>query len=101
MVLVITKTHRSRGPQVSEQLKKRAPLVRGTVSPALPVPRHIPRPPYVGSKKMPEIASEMQMHDKETIVHMRAACELAARVLENAGKLVKVSIHFQLIMSSP
>ncbi|XP_047067700.1 methionine aminopeptidase 1B, chloroplastic-like [Lolium rigidum] len=83
---------RSRGPQVSEQLKKRAPLARGTVSPALPVPRHIPRPPYVGSKKMPEIASEMQMHDKETIVHMRAACELAARVLENAGKLVKPSV---------
>ena len=44
---------------------------------------------------MPEIASEMQMHDKETIVHMRAACELAARVLENAGKLVKVSVHFR------
>jgi methionyl aminopeptidase len=43
---------------------------------------------------MPEIASEMQMHDKETIVHMRAACELAARVLENAGKLVKVRMHF-------
>jgi methionyl aminopeptidase len=101
MVLVITKTHRSRGPQVSEQLKKRAPLVRGTVSPALTVPRHIPLPPYVGSKKMPEIASEMQMHDKETIVHMRAACELAARVLENAGKLVKVCMHFQLIVSSP
>jgi len=41
---------------------------------------------------MPEISSERQMQDKETIVHMKAACELAARVLENAGKLVKPSV---------
>lgn len=32
------------------------------------------------------------MHDKESIVHMRAACELAARVLEYAGTLVKPSV---------
>ncbi|VAH51115.1 unnamed protein product [Triticum turgidum subsp. durum] len=38
---------------------------------------------------MPEISSERQMQDKDTIVHMKAACELAARVLQNAGKLVK------------
>lgn len=36
------------------------------------------------------------MHDKESIVHMRAACELAARVLDYAGTLVKVSMHFSL-----
>ncbi|XP_066345911.1 methionine aminopeptidase 1B, chloroplastic-like isoform X1 [Miscanthus floridulus] len=29
------------------------------------------------------------MHEKESIVHMRAACELAARVLDYAGTLVK------------
>ncbi|VAH35814.1 unnamed protein product [Triticum turgidum subsp. durum] len=80
---------RPRGPQASEKLKKREPLTRGTVSAPLPVPGHIPRPPYVGSNKMPEISSERQMQDKETIVHMKAACALAARVLENAGKLVK------------
>lgn len=79
---------RSQGTRTSE-LKKRAPLTRGTVSAPLPVPGHIPRPPYVGTNNMPEISSEIQMHDKETIVHMKAACELAARVLENAGKLVK------------
>lgn len=32
------------------------------------------------------------MHDKESIIHMKAACELAARVLEYAGTLVKVSM---------
>ncbi|VAH35816.1 unnamed protein product [Triticum turgidum subsp. durum] len=83
---------RPRGPQASEKLKKREPLTRGTVSAPLPVPGHIPRPPYVGSNKMPEISSERQMQDKETIVHMKAACALAARVLENAGKLVKPSV---------
>ncbi|KAG2574596.1 hypothetical protein PVAP13_7KG343800 [Panicum virgatum] len=76
----------------SEQPKKRAALIRGTVSPPLPVPGSIPRPPYVGTKDVPEIAKEIQMHDKESIVHMRAACELAARVLEYAGTLVKPSV---------
>jgi hypothetical protein len=85
-------TQRPRGAQVSRQPKKRAPLTRGTVSPPLPVPANIPRPPYVGTKGAPEIAKEIQMHDKESIVHMRAACELAARVLEYAGTLVKVSM---------
>ncbi|KAG8066209.1 hypothetical protein GUJ93_ZPchr0004g39676 [Zizania palustris] len=83
---------RSRGTQSSEQLKKRAPLAHGTVSPPLPVPSHINRPPYVGTNDVPEIASEIQMHDKESIVHMKAACELAARVLEYAGTLVKPSV---------
>lgn len=36
------------------------------------------------------------MHDNESIVHMRAACELAARVLDYAGTLVKVSMHFSI-----
>ncbi|CAN6269215.1 unnamed protein product [Urochloa humidicola] len=80
---------RSRGAQESGQPKKRAPLIRGTVSPPLPVPGNIPRPPYVGTKDVPGIAKEIQMHDKESIVHMKAACELAARVLEYAGTLVK------------
>lgn len=36
------------------------------------------------------------MHDKVSIIHMKAACELAARVLEYAGTLVKVSLHFSI-----
>lgn len=55
------------------------------------MPDDIPKPPYLGSNELPDIASEHQIHDSEEIVKMRAACELAARVLENAGKLVRVS----------
>ena len=89
LILMLTETETRRSKE-SEQPKKRAALIRGTVSPPLPVPGSIPRPPYVGTKDVPEIAKEIQMHDKESIVHMRAACELAARVLEYAGTLVKV-----------
>lgn len=91
-MLAETETHRSRGAEESGQPKKRAPLIRGTVSPPLRVPGNIPRPPYVGTKDTPDIGKEIQMHDNESIVHMRAACDLAARVLEYAGTLVKVSV---------
>lgn len=64
----------------------------GRVSPCLPVPDHIPKPPYVGSPTLPEIASEHQIHDADGIARMRAAGELAARVLEYAGTLVRVSL---------
>jgi methionyl aminopeptidase len=76
---------------------RRPPLRRGKVSPRLPVPDHIPKPPYVGSNLLPEISSEYQIHDSEGIACMRAACELAARVLDNAGKLVRVSILAYII----
>lgn len=62
------------------------------MSPRLPVPDHIPKPPYVGSDVLPELSKEHQFHDSEGIARMRAACELAARVLEFAGKLVRVRI---------
>lgn len=73
------------------KVRKRQPLRRGRVSPRLPVPDHIQKPPYVGSSMLPEISSEYQMHDSEGIAQMRAACQLAARVLDFAGTLVKVS----------
>lgn len=63
---------------------------RGKVSQRLPVPDHIPKPPYVGSNLLPEISPEHQIPDSEGIACMRAACELAARVLDSAGKLVRV-----------
>ena len=63
---------------------------RGKVSPRLPVPDHIPKPPYLSSKLLPELSPEHQMHDAEGINKMRAACELAARVLNYAGTLVRV-----------
>ncbi|CAK7326523.1 unnamed protein product [Dovyalis caffra] len=82
---------RERELQKTTKFRKRPPLRRGRVSPRLPVPDDIPKPPYFGSNELPEISSEHQIHDSEGIVKMRAACELAARVLENAGKLVRVS----------
>ena len=72
------------------KVKRRPPLRRGKVSPCLPVPDHIPKPPYVGSNILPEISSEYQVHDAEGIACMRAAGELAARVLKYAGTLVRV-----------
>ncbi|KAI8539206.1 hypothetical protein RHMOL_Rhmol09G0163300 [Rhododendron molle] len=71
---------------------KRPPLRRGKVSQRLPVPDQIPKPPYVGSNLLPEISPEHQIPDSEGIACMRAACELAARVLDSAGKLVRPSV---------
>lgn len=62
------------------------------MSPPLPVPDHILKPPYVGSSVLPEISSEHQIHDEEGIARIRAAGELAARVLEYAGTLVRVKL---------
>ncbi|KHN10795.1 Methionine aminopeptidase 1B, chloroplastic [Glycine soja] len=84
---------RDRELQVVTKFKKRPPLRCGRVSPRLPVPDHIPRPPYVGSDILPEIASEHQVHDYEGIAKMRAAGELAARVLNFAGTMVR---HIEL-----
>lgn len=78
--------------QLARKIGRRPPLRRGRVSPQLPVPDHIPRPPYVGSSMLPEIASEHQVPGSEGIADMRTACELAARVLESAGKLVRVKL---------
>ncbi|KAJ6819664.1 methionine aminopeptidase 1B, chloroplastic [Iris pallida] len=83
---------KSRELRDSVKLKKRQPLRRGKVSGRLLVPEHIPRPPYVGSDLLPELGKEHQMHDEEGIARMKAACELAARVLDFAGTLVRPSI---------
>lgn len=76
----------------SEQVKERESLRRGTVSPRLPVPDHIRRPPYDDVDRLPDVNPNRQMHDSESIVHMRAACKLAAQVLQYAGTLVKPSV---------
>ncbi|EEF38022.1 methionine aminopeptidase, putative [Ricinus communis] len=78
--------------QSNVKLRKRLPLRRGRVSPRLPVPEDIQKPPYVGSNILPELSSEHQFHDSEGIAKMTAACELAARVLNAAGKLVRPSV---------
>ncbi|KAE8651804.1 methionine aminopeptidase 1B, chloroplastic isoform X1 [Cucumis sativus] len=83
---------RERELGIVQKVRKRQPLRRGKVSPRLPVPDHIQKPPYVGSSILPEISSEYQMHDSEGIAQMRAACQLAARVLDYAGTLVRPSV---------
>ncbi|XAR65395.1 Methionyl aminopeptidase [Bertholletia excelsa] len=83
---------RERELQTSTAARRRPPLRRGRVSPRLPVPDHIQKPPYVGLKLLPELSSEHQVHDSEGIARMRAACELAARVLDYAGTLVRPSV---------
>lgn len=67
--------------------KVKSPLRRGRVSRRLLVPDHIPRPPYVESGVLPDISPEFQIPSPEGLVKMRAACELAARVLNFAGTL--------------
>ncbi|PWA52957.1 Peptidase M24A, methionine aminopeptidase, subfamily 1 [Artemisia annua] len=88
----VMRIRREREQNTSTQVRRRLPLRRLKVSPRLPVPDHILKPPYVSSKLLPEIASEFQIHDEEGIAHMRTACELAARVLEHAGTLVRPSV---------
>ncbi|KAF8033112.1 hypothetical protein BT93_D1879 [Corymbia citriodora subsp. variegata] len=83
---------RERELQSTKRFKRRPPLRRGRVSPRLPVPDNIPKPPYFETQLLPELASEHQIHDSDGIAHMRAASELAARVLDFAGKLVKPSV---------
>ncbi|KAK4423602.1 Methionine aminopeptidase 1B, chloroplastic [Sesamum alatum] len=83
---------RERELRTSPTSKRMPPLRRGKVSQRLPVPDHIPKPPYVSSKLLPEISSEHQIHDSEGLARMRAACELAARVVDYAGTLVRPSV---------
>ncbi|EOY02133.1 hypothetical protein QUC31_013420 [Theobroma cacao] len=83
---------RERELQSTTKFRRRPPLRRGKVSSRLPVPGHIPKPPYLSSNILPEISSEHQIHDAEGIAQMRAACELAAQVLDYAGTLVRPSV---------
>lgn len=87
---------RQRELQTTRKFRRRPPLRRGKVSPRLPVPDHILKPPYVGSSSMPELSPQHQIHDAEGIAKMRAACELAARVLNYAGTLVRVRNYFDV-----
>ncbi|KAK4399913.1 Methionine aminopeptidase 1B, chloroplastic [Sesamum angolense] len=64
---------RERELRTSPTSKRMPPLRRGKVSQRLPVPDHIPKPPYVSSKLLPEISSEHQIHDSEGLARMRAA----------------------------
>jgi len=72
--------------------RTRIPLSPGTVSPCLEVPPHIPRPPYADTGVMPDWDNRPQVHDAAGLQKMRAACSLAAQVLNHAGTLVKPGV---------
>ncbi|EFJ17369.1 hypothetical protein SELMODRAFT_154620 [Selaginella moellendorffii] len=71
---------------------KHLKLKPGRVSPPLSVPADIPRPPYVGSAAAPAFNMEPQVHDESGVARMRAAGELAARVRDFAGSLIKPGV---------
>ncbi|XP_068637705.1 methionine aminopeptidase 1D, chloroplastic/mitochondrial-like isoform X2 [Aristolochia californica] len=71
---------------------KRKNLRPGKVSPRLPVPDHIMKPPYVGSRQSPGISTGPEVHDEKGKECMRASGRLAAQVLEYAGTLVKPGV---------
>ncbi|XP_013710980.1 methionine aminopeptidase 1B, chloroplastic-like isoform X2 [Brassica napus] len=83
---------RMREAEATSKVKRNPPLRRGRVSPRLLVPDHIPKPPYAESGVLPDISPDFQIPSPEGLVKMRAACELAARVLNFAGTLVKPSV---------
>ncbi|XP_010265249.1 PREDICTED: methionine aminopeptidase 1B, chloroplastic-like isoform X2 [Nelumbo nucifera] len=83
---------RERELRTTKPFRRIPPLRRGKVSAPLSVPDHIPKPPYVTTTLLPELSSEAQIHDSGGIAHMRTACELAARVLDYAGTLVRPSV---------
>jgi len=72
---------------VARSAAGRAPVGRGVVSPGLPVPAHIVRPAYAanasGSPERPDTHFEVQ-DTPDKVRRLRAACALAASVLERA-----------------
>lgn len=64
------------------------PVTKHSVSPMLPVPSAIPRPPYVGASP-PASHPAPQLHTPAGIACMRASCKVAADALVYAGKMLK------------
>lgn len=76
----------NRNQEVSNKRKRLRP---GKVSPHLPVPDHILKPPYFKSRQSPGISTGPEIHDETGVECMRASGKLAAQVLEFAGTLVQ------------
>eukprot|EP00197_Chlamydomonas_leiostraca_P004669 CAMPEP_0202866282 /NCGR_PEP_ID=MMETSP1391-20130828/7302_1 /ASSEMBLY_ACC=CAM_ASM_000867 /TAXON_ID=1034604 /ORGANISM="Chlamydomonas leiostraca, Strain SAG 11-49" /LENGTH=300 /DNA_ID=CAMNT_0049546215 /DNA_START=136 /DNA_END=1038 /DNA_ORIENTATION=- len=69
------------------------PLLKpGKIAPKMPVPAHIRKPPYADSGDFPPWDPNNQIHGEEGIKKMRASGNLAARVLEYAGTLIKPGV---------
>jgi len=72
--------------------KNRNRLMPGVISPPLPVPANINRPPYAETQENPPWDDNYQVHNKEGIERMRASGRFAAEVLEMAGKMVRPGV---------
>lgn len=69
----------------------RTQVTAGTLSPERSVPRHIPRPEYVGkAAPTPFVGSEVK--DGETIERMRVAGRVAAQALQEVGSHVRPGV---------
>src|SRR5690554_3209284 len=66
-------------------------LTAGTVSPELPVPKHIERPEYVG-KKEPATNTASEIKSPEVIERIRIASKIAAQALQEVGKACQPGI---------
>jgi len=60
-------------------------LTAGTISPELPVPKHIEQPEYVG-KKEPSENTASEVKSPEVIERIRVASRIAAQALQEVGK---------------
>eukprot|EP00877_Chromochloris_zofingiensis_P015216 jgi/Chrzof1/9949/Cz04g21230.t1 len=80
-------------PGKAKDLSNGRPLLTPRIiSPPLPVPDSIPKPPYAASGMLPPMGSRFEIHDAKGLEGMRAAGKLAARVLQHAGSLVQPGI---------
>lgn len=75
----------------AEVAKVARELTPHPISPRLQVPSHIRKPPYVDTGEMPW-GKDQEIHTPEEVVKMRAACKLAAQVLQYAGTLVQPGV---------
>ncbi|XP_055032199.2 methionine aminopeptidase 1D, mitochondrial isoform X1 [Misgurnus anguillicaudatus] len=62
------------------------------VRPSYAVPKHIQKPDYVSSSKVPEWPDYLEIKDEEQIQGLRRACQLARHILMLAGKSLKVGM---------
>ncbi|KAI2668438.1 Methionine aminopeptidase 1D, mitochondrial [Labeo rohita] len=62
------------------------------VRPSYAVPKHIQKPDYVSSSKVPEWPDYIEVKDEEQIEGLRRACQLARHVLLLAGKSLRVGM---------
>ena len=66
-------------------------LTAGTVSPELPVPKHIERPEYVG-KKEPAANTASEVKSPEVIERIRIASKIAGQALQEVGRACQPGI---------